>query len=241
MEREIFLMTHEEVKKYIEEGSRILIIPIGTLEAHGPHLPLGTDTIIPTAISRKIAETLNALIAPPIPYGVTTSLLRYHGSTTISGDTLERMLIEIITHFHHHGFDVFIILNGHGGNIEPIKNAMRELWLEKRIRCIAIHWWIFVKEVTERIFGERGAHGGVDETAMILAVNPNLVKELDTSESTQIFRSGIDVYPNPGSIILYGDEGRPRFDRELAKKYFDTVIEFIVRELKLILKKLSED
>jgi len=241
MQRKIWLMTYGDVKRCIEEGKTTLIIPVGALEAHGPHLPLGTDTIIPEKLAEVIAEEIDALIAPAMPYGVTTSLLVYAGGSTISEETLRGIIVDIITHFSRHGFDIFIILNGHGGNIGAIRDAMRLLWRDRRIKCIAVHWWIFVKNITKEIFGEIGGHGGLDETAMILAINPELVKRADTTTEAYTFEEGIEIYPNPGSIILY-EKGRglPKFDLGASKKYFLRVSEYISKRLKEIIGKLKK-
>lgn len=239
MNLKLMYLTYREVKDYIENGYTRLIIPIGTLEAHGPHLPLGTDIIIPERIAEKIAERIKALIAPSIPYGITTSLLRYHGGTSVLDKTLEQSLIEIIRNFYAYGFELFILINGHGGNIEPIKNAQRTLWKNYRIRSIAIHWWIYVKEITQNIFGEIGGHAGVDETAIILATHSDLVKKTNMTNEVFVFRNGLDVYPCPGSIILYREnEGYPRFDVELAKKYFKAVVDSIASDILDLIDKL---
>ena len=239
MRIKLIYMTYQEVKEHIEKGYTNLIIPIGTLEAHGPHLPIGTDIIIPEKIAEEIAERIKALIAPSIQYGITTSLLCYHGGTSILDKNLEQTLIEIIRNFHAHGFKLFILINGHGGNIEPIKNAQRTLWKNYRIKSIAIHWWIYVKEITQNVFGEIGGHAGVDETAIMLATHPELVKRINTTDEVFVFRNGLDVYPCPGSIILYREnEGYPRFDVELAKKYFKAVVDSIVSDILDLMDKL---
>src|SRR5262245_46959353 len=73
--------------------SDLVLVPVGTLEAHGGS-PVGTDTIIPTALAQDLAPRFQALIAPPIPYGVTNSLLPYPGSTTVSPATFIAYLFE---------------------------------------------------------------------------------------------------------------------------------------------------
>jgi len=232
-------LSYPEVKDLIKKGYKTLIIPVGTIEAHGPHLPLGTDALIPEIIAREIADDLKALIAPTIFYGITSSLLRYAGTSTLSVNTLSEMLKEIIRSYHFHGFEKFIILNGHGGNIEAIKNALNELWLEDRIKSIVIHWWVFAKDITLEVFNEPGAHAGVDETAFILSEFPELVRRTDYSNETYLKINGVDVWPSPGSIILYEKgKGLPRFDENLAKEYVSKVIEAIKELLKTILNKI---
>ena len=90
MQRHIEKLTYIEVGKLIEKGNDTVILPIGTIEAHGPHLPLGTDVIIPSSIAEKLAEAIDGLIAPPIYYGITRSLLAYSGSLTVPQDVFKQ-------------------------------------------------------------------------------------------------------------------------------------------------------
>jgi len=233
-------LTYREVEEALSQGFNKLIIPVGTVEAHGPHLPLDTDTLIPNSIAIELASRLKALIAPPIHYGVTSSLLRFAGTSTVSEETLKRVIIEVILSFRRHGFELFIILNGHGGNRNAIKSAQKELWMEHSVKTISVDWWIFVKNVTNEVFGEVGAHGGVDETAMILAKYPDLVREdLYSKNEVRLHEDGLSVYPEPGSIIIYREnEGLPKFNKELAEKYFVKVVEFLEKRLKSVISSI---
>lgn len=241
MSLKLLELTYRDVEKLIKEGHNKLLIPVGTIEAHGPHLPLGTDALIPEIIADEIAKDLKALIAPTIYYGITSTLLRFSGTSTLTNETLKRLLMEIIDSYRNHGFKIFVILNGHGGNITPIREALNELWLKMRIKSIAVHWWVLAKEITINIFGEPGAHGGVDETAFILSRYPELVRHYDFEDEVYLKENGIDVWPSPGSIITYEkDKGLPRFDRDLANEYVKEVINFMRDKLKYFIE-LIED
>lgn len=233
-------LTFKEVEEALVQGFDKLIIPIGTVEAHGPHLPLDTDTLIPMSIAVELASRLKALVAPPIHYGITSSLLGFSGTATISEETLKTVIVEVILSFRRHGFKLFIILNGHGGNRNAIRSALRELWRNHGVKSIVVDWWIFVRDVTKEVFGEVGAHGGVDETAMILSKYPELVREdLYSVDEVHLFTEGLSSYPEPGSIIIYKEnEGLPKFDRELAEKYFVKVIDFLENKLRNIISKI---
>ena len=240
MKLKIIELTYRDVEKLISDGYRNLIIPVGTIEAHGPHLPLGTDALIPEIIAESIASDIKALIAPTLYYGLTSSLLRYTGTSTLSQETLVNQLKEVILSYKQHGFEKFVIMNGHGGNIDAIRKALNDLWLEHRIKSIAIHWWIFAREVTLRVFGEPGAHAGVDETAFILHRYPELVREeYYTDNESFLKENGLDIWPSPGSIIIYErNRGLPRFDKDLADKYVGEVINLIRNRLIELLSKI---
>ena len=239
---ELEKMTYLQVKKKIIDGWRNLILPIGTMEAHGNHLPLATDTYIPLEISKRIAPKIKALSAPPLYYGVTRSLLGYHGSSTLKEETMKSVVKEIILSYKRQGFEKFIIMNGHGGNIDVIKNAQYDLWLEHEIKSIRIDWWIFVRKITEETFNMKGAHAGIDETAMILATKSDLVdRSVDFKNETYLYQNGLTVYPFPGTIILYEseDRGLPDFDENKAKEYFDRVVKYLTSKIKEILEKID--
>ena len=244
MTREIFYLTYPKVKKLIKEDSiNRAILPIGTTEAHGSHLPLGTDVIIPYELAKSLANRLNALILPPINYGVVTSLLGHPGSVTLSEETLERMVYEIITSFSHHGINTFIILNGHGGNNTALDVVSRRLWVEKRLHIILIHWWIYAANITKSILEEPPGHAGIDETAAILATHPDLVDtSADIKKEVYLARPGLKVYPNPGSIFLYNEEmkGLPKFDKTQSKKFWDALVSALESLLSKLLRDMDE-
>lgn len=242
MERRMEYLTYKDVEKMLMK-SRTLVIPVGSLEAHGPHLPLGTDIIIPEELSKQIAEKIDALIAPAIPYGVTKGLLGFSGTATISETTLENMLYELLISFSRHGFELFVIMNGHGGNVLPIKNAAAKAWLIHGIKTIIVHWWIFVRKYTQEFFKEKAGHAAVDETAMIMAIDDNLVKrEKYTKNDVIVLKEGIETYPLTASILLYNEEGGyPIFDQEKAKEYWNGVINLLVSEIEKLKQQLMKE
>lgn len=204
-------MTWVEVEKAVEEGYDAIIIPIGVVEAHGPHLPLGTDWMIPMDLSLQIAGELKALIYPPIPLGVVGSLSAYPGSASINPDTLENLLYELQLSLSRHGFKYFIIMNGHGAgdHLRAVTSACRRVWAEKKLKTIIVNWWIYAGSLTEEVFSAPGGHAGIDETALILATNPRRVKEsLLSSDEVYYVKPGLDVYPSVGSILLYKKEAK---------------------------------
>jgi len=236
-------LTYRKVKQLMESGYRRLIIPIGALEPHGPHLPLGTDNLIPLSLAREVAPEIKALIAPPIHYGVTNSLVGYAGSSRVDPETLKLFLMDIIKGFRLSGFKTFIIMNGHGGNIIPIKEALAKLWTEDAIRSIAIHWWIEVEGIKQEVFGEAGGHAGIDETAMIIATYPDIVEQLPEDELKNeiiVVSRGYETYPSAGTIILYkADEGSPKYNAELAKRFYDRVVAHIKKLLISLINRIE--
>jgi len=230
-------LTYKEFSELVPRKVDTAILPIGTIEAHGC-TNLGTDITIPEFIAREIAGKINALIAPTINYGITRSLLPYPGSMTVSQDSFIRYVGDVMESLFRAGFKKLVIINGHGGHIDELKKLAIEVWRKTGGKTIIIHWWELVEPMTREFFGEAGGHAGLDETAMVLAANPELVKpELCKDVIPYQFRAGTYVYPAAGPIILYKPgEGMPMFDLEKAKEYARKVVDFIADFIVVVFK-----
>ncbi|MFP4608639.1 MAG: creatininase family protein, partial [Candidatus Aenigmatarchaeota archaeon] len=106
------------------------ILPIGSLEQHGPHLPLDTDSydaehLVEEAVRRL--ETPKPVILPTIPYGVSDHHMGFPGTVTVASKTLEDLIVDVGRSVIRHGFRKFFILTGHGGNEAAVKTAARRL------------------------------------------------------------------------------------------------------------------
>ncbi|MEM2914175.1 MAG: creatininase family protein, partial [Candidatus Bathyarchaeia archaeon] len=119
--------TYEDLEKSKVDTA---ILPIGSIEQHGPHLPLGTDWMIVEEIARKVAEKLgNCYLLPAIPYGNSQEHLDFPGTVTLKPSTLAQVVRDIVMSLYLNGLKKIIIIQGHGGNW-IIKPTIRELNLE---------------------------------------------------------------------------------------------------------------
>ncbi len=238
MERKISQITYQDFSSLVPSQIKSALLPIGTMEAHGC-TNIGTDITIPEYISSRLAEKMNMLIAPAIPYGVTKTLLPYPGSMTVSAETFESYATETIISLFRNGFSNVIVINGHGGHYEPLQNAAKNAWMQTKGKTLIIHWWELCAPVTQKIYNQVGGHAGLDETAMVIASNPELVKPEQCEKlRAYLVRKGSYPYPNPAPILIYKDgEGEPIFDAQKAQKYADAVIEFLENYIGDILKK----
>jgi creatinine amidohydrolase len=218
-------LSWESFRDRVPASVDTVLVPVGTIEAHGA-MALGTDTLIPSALARDLGPRLGALIAPAVPYGVTNSLLPYPGSTTVSSATFVAYLFEGAAGLVDTGFRRVVLLNGHGGQTSEVAAVVRRLWAEKRAYSVAVEWWGLVQGLSREIYGEvASGHSGVEETAMVLAIAPELV---DASRHTAIRRSprlpGVQARPFPASIILdrpeVSGEGTPVLDEEKARRFY---------------------
>jgi creatinine amidohydrolase len=238
-------LSWEQFRDRVPAACDLAIVPVGTIEAHGA-IPLGTDTIIPEALAAVLAPRLSALIAPSIAYGVTNSLLPFPGSTTVSSATFTTYLYEAAAGLVDAGFRRVVLLNGHGGQSSEVAACVARLWNEKRAYACAVEWWGFADELTAAVYpGTISGHAGVEETAMIVAIAPDLV---DVARATKIRRfarhHGLRARPFPASIILdkkeVTGEGAPVLDPAKAKAFYDGVVEAIYAGLQDVFAGWSE-
>jgi creatinine amidohydrolase len=236
VERRIQYMNWIDFKNSVPRKIKTVILPMGTIEAHGI-IPLGTDNIIPECLSLEIAEKINAIVAPTVNYGITRSLLPYPGSITLRESTFTKMVQEIAGGLADNGFETIIFLNGHGGHIEELKSVVHRLWQEKQTKSIIVHWWLLTEQLVRKIWGETGGHAGLDETAMIYAIDETLVRKKHLKKELAMLRKpGFRPTPFPAPIILYKDgEGFPKLDKR-CKEFYDESIRLIAKEIKTTLK-----
>ena len=146
----------------------VLVVPVGSTEQHGPHLPLSTDTVIAVALAERVAATRPGLaVAPPLPYGSAGEHAGFAGTLSIGQAALELVVIELVRSADD--FAAVVLVSGHGGNAEPLARAVDTLRAEGR-RVLA---W------TPRHYVD--AHAGRSETSLLLALRADQVR-LDAVE-----------------------------------------------------------
>ncbi len=217
-------LTWQDFGKLQQEGIDCAILPIGTIEAHGV-IALGTDCIIPETIANRIAPEIKAFIAPTINYGITHSLLGFAGSLTVSSATFKAYVLDIMTSMASKGIKKLIVINGHGGQMNELKEAAYEVFEKTGLKVAVLHWWILCEDIVPKIYNTEGGHAAVDETAAIIACAPDSVKkEYYNPKMLYQMRPGLSPYPTPTPILIYKENtGALDFDSAKANKYFDAV------------------
>ncbi len=159
-----------------------VILPIGSVEEHGPHLPLGTDAFHAMELARRVAELRPVLVAPPFYYGLCRSTREHPGTISISGDTLKALLVELGREFHRQGLKNIIFLSGHAGgtHMAAVTDAGERLLQElSDIKVAVVSILDLLREVLEEspdlVRTKGDAHAGEVETALMLAAHPHLV------------------------------------------------------------------
>ncbi|PTM57631.1 creatininase family protein [Desmospora activa] len=119
--------TSARIREQIQ-SSPLAILPLGAVEAHGPHLPLGTDNDLAEELSKRLAKRVNGWVLPTLPYGQVWSLSDFPGSLSVSNETLIRLLTDLGDSLVRQGFRIWVILNAHLGNAVAVKEAARQLY-----------------------------------------------------------------------------------------------------------------
>ncbi len=178
-------ITMEEFKKGLKK-TKTLIIPFGTVEEHGRHLPLSTDTIIAVEVLRLVEEKRKVFIAPPLHYGVCTTTRLHPGTISITPETLRRITLDMVRDSFQKGIKNFILISGHGGGLHM--NALKEVAeiLVEEIKGIRIAvvspYELLWKELSEIAETTNDSHAGEIETSVMLTLRPELVKGTSKEE-----------------------------------------------------------
>ena len=175
-------LTWPEVRRAVAED-RVCLVPVATLEDHGPHLPLDTDLRLTWEICRRAAEAApeEIVLLPAVPHGYSPHHMDFPGTITIGWDTFTRYLVDIGTSLAHHGFRRLLYLNGHGSNQNLVETAARLVGVEHTevLAAAAFHSSsaATLRTIAElRDSGPGGmAHACELETSMYLAIDPGAV------------------------------------------------------------------
>ena len=169
-------ITWPQAEAYFKEHDTV-IVPLGSTECHGRHMPLGTDTMIPNKIVEILESKTDALIAPTMPYGNTDYLSAFPGTISLGTDVLYQVMYQILEGLRKHGARRFVIVNGHGGNNAVLDRLSLEF--DKKGCVVAqMNWWVMVWNLVpgwDGSFPWHGGHGGGEETAAMMAVNEDLI------------------------------------------------------------------
>ncbi len=157
-----------ELRKIIKKSKKAALIPVGSLEQHGPHLPVSTDSDIVTEIAKSVSEKCNFLLFPTINYGVSFEHSPFF-NLSLKNSTLQAMLIDIGNSLVSNKIYTLFILNGHHGNQSALRSISTKIErsTKKKIKVFVFSYWHFMKTEFD--------HAGFVETSLMLAIS-NKVK-----------------------------------------------------------------
>jgi creatinine amidohydrolase len=166
-------LTQPEIAAQLKQNP-LVILPCGSTEQHGPHLPTGTDTFAANTISHAVAERMDGLVLPPASLGVTPMHMPFEGTITVSPETFIRVVMEICVSTANHGAKYLLIVNWHEGNVPSLAIAAEALHREHALSVITVQ----ACYVAEELYGPSCnglTHGGEIEALAVLAHRPELV------------------------------------------------------------------
>lgn len=171
--------TWQEMAEVVKKQP-VVVLPIGSVEDHGPHLPLDTDNFLIWQICEEAARRADGdiLLMPPVSYGYETHHMDFAGTIDIKPEHLLHFMLDITTSVAHHGFERILIANGHGSNMPVLDLVARRTNLETGALCAAFMWPSLAAEAVRKVrqSGRGGmAHACELETSMYLHLDPERV------------------------------------------------------------------
>ena len=166
-------LTQPEIAEQFKKNP-LVILPAGSVEQHGPHLPAGTDSFVANLISEELASRMDGLVLPAPTIGVTPMHMPYEGTITFTPDTYMRVVTEICASTSVHGAKSLLIVNWHEGNIPSLAIAAEDLHRKHGMSVLTVQ----ACYVAADLFGEQCnglTHGGEIEVLAVLAYRPELV------------------------------------------------------------------
>ncbi len=211
MERRIQAMTWKDFERFKDAA---VIVPIGSTEQHGPHLPLSVDAIISTGLAEMIAEKINGIVAPTIHYGYKSAPLSgggpiFPGTIDLNGITLMSLVKDVLEEFIRDGMKKILVVNGHYENEAFILEAIDLLSRQyPDVKFVEASWWDQIsEEAMAKVFdkvefpGWALEHAAIAETSLTLYFAPELV------HMDRLVEDGVKevltyhVYPAPKEIV----------------------------------------
>ncbi|PSS60135.1 creatininase [Ensifer sp. NM-2] len=175
-------MTAPDVRAIAMQKAALAILPIGSLEQHGPHLPVVTDTASASEAAIRAAPLVAAetpvAVLPGLWLGMSEHHLPFGGTISIDYETMSKVLRCIVRSLKALGFARLMIVNGHGGNVEPLAISVRELAVEFEMPIVSCLPWDLAREEAAKVFevDKRSQHACEGEASVMLAITPATVR-----------------------------------------------------------------
>jgi creatinine amidohydrolase len=190
------MLLEEMTMRQVEEGlnkTRTVVLPAGSVEEHGPHLPLSTDQLTAYELCREAARSTPLFVAPPLFYGVCRSTSDHPGTVSISTASLKHLVQDIAASLHKHGLRNFILLSGHAGAnhmaaLTEVGEWILEHLAETKVAVLSI-LNLMSREFLEAVETPNDSHAGEVETSLVMHLKPLWVRGQANKE--------FPAFPNP--------------------------------------------
>ena len=209
--------------KSLADANAIVVVPVGSIEQHGPHLPVKVDALLATEVARRAALKIQThqpiLVTPTVWCGLAEHHMDFCGTLTLDFETFHALLRNLCCSIRHHGFRRIFLLNGHGGNIAALNVICSELVRElEGLRVVSGTYWT-LPEVAEKFaeileVQQNVRHAGEAETSMMLALESELVdqsilNQADGTPEIPFYGSGVSRWVSFKEVSANGVIGSP--------------------------------
>ncbi len=170
-------LTSAEFAKRVKDKP-LVIVPFGSVEEHGEHLPLCTDSSQAEEIAARVAKAFDALICPPIRYGECRSTRNFPGTLSFSGRTMRSLAFDIVSELARNGIDKVMLLTGHAGSAHMAAlraGALKAVEANSKVRVMVLSDYDIAYDLRGKEFPENDGHAGQIETSRMLRLRPDLV------------------------------------------------------------------
>lgn len=231
-------------KRFDSELKLVAILPVGSVERHGDHLPIGTDTLEAEAVALMVSEKLGAHLFPPIWYGSSMGLKRFSGTIDVEPNAFHNYVKSVIREILRNGYSLVVVVNGHGGNSYILREVARGLAYDFKDRAIVVvDWWRDVAQKVRETLFEFPGHAGEDETSVMMYLTPNYV-DMDSAKDhlyvtnikVSTFSALVDEATYPEAVLGKATRASP----EKGRQFLEAVAEDIANEIKKIQQVLRE-
>jgi creatinine amidohydrolase len=180
-------MTWTEVDEAISRGVDAVLLPFGSIEQHGPHMPLDTDCFIAGELAKRAAEHaetegVRLLVAPTVNVTLSWYHMQYAGSLRLTTETFMRVFTDVVDSLFHHGFKTVIVVNGHGGNVAALTVAINS-YIEKTGRRVPVANWLELAGDVVSELDTPTTHAEEAETSLAIALGQRVDMDLATNDA----------------------------------------------------------
>ncbi|MBN1877387.1 MAG: creatininase family protein [Anaerolineae bacterium] len=225
-------LKHPEIKTYLER-KKTIILPFGSMEQHGPHLPTGTDTFVAARLAEEVGKRTGTVVAPVIPVGFSPGVhTLFPGTITLGAHTYISLVHDILSSIVASGFRDMLVLTGHGMNWSPLKTALMEFLNTHDGRALVLGYWE-TEEVTALMETGDGVHCTILETSMMLYLRPELVemnKAFDEYRQARFMLGKSDIGQVSHSGII---AETTKSTREKGEAIFEAAVTGLVKKVEL--------
>lgn len=210
-------MTSGQLRR-VDREQTLVVLPIAACEQHGPHMPTGTDTIICGGVAEAVEQRCadSVLLLPTLWQGASHHHLPWGATVTLELETYTTLLCQLVKPLLDDGYRRVLLLNGHGGNIDPMRVALRRLQPDYPhvLLTAASYWSIAEKEIIHQLDGEDKSlgHACEAETSLVMHLRPDLVRTDDLEDATNYLPdmlNGVFICQDMAQRTRRGHTGRP--------------------------------